>query len=241
VAHPVTAFVDDGTGIGMPGLRFAVVRIGRARIEAAQLVARTDDVLDAFENSRHRDEPGEEPAVEHRYSLAHLTVLSLTPPEVVDVAARTGYGYASLRITRVTSEEPLYDPARNPALMRATKARLRDTEIAVHDVELLRLDASLEPEQFLPELDATAELGAHHIIAQLPDPDRSRATDRFARLCELSQPRGIYVSLELPCEATPGMRARFRTRRRLSPFRARPDARALNECGKARSALWATS
>jgi hypothetical protein len=83
----------------------------------------------------------EEPAVEHRYSLAHLTVLSLTPPEVVDVAARTGYGYASLRITRVTSEEPLYDLARDPALMRATKARLRDTGIAVHDVELFRMDA----------------------------------------------------------------------------------------------------
>jgi sugar phosphate isomerase/epimerase len=82
--------------------------------------------------------------------------------------------------------------------MRATKARLRDTGIAVHDVELFRMDASLEPEQFLPELDATAELGAHHIIAQLPDPDRARATDRFARLCELSQPRGIYVSLEFP-------------------------------------------
>ena len=140
----------------------------------------------------------EEPAVEHDYSLAHLTVLSLTPPEVVEVAARAGYRYVSLRITRVTSAEPLYDLARDRALMRATKARLRATGIAVHDVELFRMDPSLEPEQFLPELDATAELGAHHIIAQLPDPDRPRAIDRFARLCELAQPRGIYVSLEFP-------------------------------------------
>ena len=45
----------------------------------------------------------------HDYSLAHLTVLSLTPPQVVDVAARTGYRYVGLRVTRVTPDEVLYD------------------------------------------------------------------------------------------------------------------------------------
>ena len=72
----------------------------------------------------------------------------------------------------------LYDLARDRALMRETKARLSDTGIAVLDVELFRMDPSLESEHFVPELDATAELGAKHIIAQLPDPDRERATER---------------------------------------------------------------
>ena len=66
------------------------------------------------------------------------------------------------------------------------------------DVELFRMDPPLEPEHFLPELDAAAELGAPHIIAQLPDPDRERATARFARLCDLARQRGIFVSLEFP-------------------------------------------
>ena len=61
-----------------------------------------------------------------------------------------------------------------------------------------RMDPALEPENFIPELEATAELGAHHIIAQLPDPDRERATARFARLCDLAKPLGIFVSLEFP-------------------------------------------
>ena len=134
----------------------------------------------------------------HDYSLAHLTVLSLTPPQLVDVAARTGYDYVGMRITRVTPEEVLYDLARDRALMRETKARLADTGLAVLDVELFRMDPSLEPEHFVPELHATAELGARHIIAQLPDPDRERATARFARLCELANPLGISVSLEFP-------------------------------------------
>jgi sugar phosphate isomerase/epimerase len=134
----------------------------------------------------------------HVYSLAHLTVLSLTPPEVVDVAARTGYRYVSLRLTRVTPDEPLYDLGHDRLLMKETKARLHATGLKVLDVELFRMDPSLEPESFIPVLEATAELGARRIIAQLPDPDRERATARFARLCDLAKPLGIFVSLEFP-------------------------------------------
>ena len=36
-----------------------------------------------------------------RFSLAHLTVLSLAPPEVVQAAARTGYETVGLRLLRV--------------------------------------------------------------------------------------------------------------------------------------------
>ncbi len=136
--------------------------------------------------------------MKHDYSLAHLTVLTLTPPQVVDVAARTGYRYVGLRMTRVTPDEILYDLARDRALMRETKARLADNGIAVLDAELFRMDPALGPDDFVAELDATAELGAHHIIAQLPDPDRERATERFARLCDLAQARDIFVSLEFP-------------------------------------------
>lgn len=136
--------------------------------------------------------------MKHDYSLAHLTVLSLTPPQVVDVAARTGYRYVGLRLTRVTPEEVLYDLAHDRALMKETKARLADTGIEVLDIELCRMDPSLDAESFIPVLEATAELGARHIIAQLPDPDRDRATARFARLCDLAKPLGIFVSLEFP-------------------------------------------
>ena len=136
--------------------------------------------------------------MKQEFSLAHLTVLSLTPPQVVDVAARAGYPYVGLRLTRVTEDEPLYDLAQDRVLMRETKARLADTGIKVLDIELFRMDPALDPESFVPVLEATAELGARHIIAQLPDPDRARATARFARLCDLAKPLGIFVSLEFP-------------------------------------------
>ena len=48
------------------------------------------------------DASGRGRPMRHEYSLAHLTVLSLTPPQLVEVAARTGYEYVGVRITRVT-------------------------------------------------------------------------------------------------------------------------------------------
>src|SRR5438477_10261938 len=136
--------------------------------------------------------------MKHDYSLAHLTVLSLSPPQVVDVAARAGYRYASLRMTRVTAAEPLYDLAHDRVLMKETKARLDDNGIDVLDVELFRMDPRLGADDFAAELNATAELGASNIIAQLPDLNRERAVERFARLCDLAKPLGIFVSLEFP-------------------------------------------
>jgi len=130
------------------------------------------------------------------YSLAHLTVLSLTPPEMVDVASRTGYRYVGLRLNRITPTEPLYPLITDRSLMKETKARLADTDVGVWDIECARMGPDTEPESYLSFLEAGAELGALHVLAQLPDPDFERATDRFARLCDLAKPLGLGVDLE---------------------------------------------
>lgn len=136
--------------------------------------------------------------MKHEYSLAHLTVLSLTPPQLVEVGARTGYDYVGVRMTRVTPDEVLYPLSTDHKLRRETKARLAATGMRILDIELMRMDPKLDADHFLPCLEAAADLGAHHAIAQLPDPDRERATERFARLCDLAKPLGIFVSLEFP-------------------------------------------
>ena len=136
--------------------------------------------------------------MKHEYSLAHLTVLSVPPPQLVEIAARAGYEYASIRVTRVTTAEPLYDLARDAPLMRETRARIAATGVQVHDIELFRMDGRTEPEQLAPELEAAARLGAKRIIAQLPDPDRGRAADHFGRLCDMADAYGIFVGLEFP-------------------------------------------
>jgi sugar phosphate isomerase/epimerase/4-hydroxyphenylpyruvate dioxygenase-like putative hemolysin len=141
-----------------------------------------------------------EPASEHRrdYSLAHLTALSMSPPDLVDAAASAGYRYVGVRMTRVTAQEPHYPLAYDPALMRATKTHLAATGTEVLDVELARFTSGDSPRDYLRFLEAGAELGARHVITQLPDSDFGRKTDRFAELCQLALPLGLTIDLEFP-------------------------------------------
>jgi sugar phosphate isomerase/epimerase/4-hydroxyphenylpyruvate dioxygenase-like putative hemolysin len=141
-----------------------------------------------------------ESSAEHRhdYSLAHLTALSLSPPELVDAAAAAGYRYVGLRMTKVTAEEPHYPLTYDPALMRATKTHLAATGIEVLDIELARFTSGDSPRDYMRFLEAGAELGARHVITQLPDSDFARKTDRFAELCRLALPLGLTVDLEFP-------------------------------------------
>lgn len=132
----------------------------------------------------------------HEFSLAHLSALSLSPPEMVDVAARVGYEYVGLRLTPVTASEPRYPLPYDEQMMLETQAALRDTGVAVLDIELARLAPDTDLMSFAPMLEAGARLGARHVIAQTPDPERSRAIERFGRLCELARPLGLSVDLE---------------------------------------------
>jgi 4-hydroxyphenylpyruvate dioxygenase-like putative hemolysin/sugar phosphate isomerase/epimerase len=134
----------------------------------------------------------------HDYSLAHLTALSLSPPDLVDAAAAGGYRYVGLRLIKVTPEEPHYPLASDPALMRATKTHLAATGVEVLDVELARISAKENPREYLRFLEAGADLGARYVITQLPDPDFARKTARFAELCELARPLGLSLELEFP-------------------------------------------
>jgi sugar phosphate isomerase/epimerase len=134
--------------------------------------------------------------MKREFSLAHLTALSLSPPRLVEAAARAGYRYVGLRLNRVTPTEPLYALADDRALMKETKARLADTGVRVLDVELARMDPKHDARSYLPILEASAELGAAHVLTQLPDPDRGRATERFAALCDLARPLGLGIDLE---------------------------------------------
>ncbi len=133
-----------------------------------------------------------------RFSLAHLTVLECSPPEMVAIASKTGYAFVSFRLTAVTQTEKPFPLIQDRNLMRETKNSLHATGVRVLDIELARLDPDTEPESCLPFLEAGAELNAKSVITQLPDPDRQRAKDRFARLCELALPFNLTIDLEFP-------------------------------------------
>src|SRR5687767_10986370 len=95
-----------------------------------------------------------------RFSLAHLTVLGTTPLELIEIAARAGYDYASIRTTAVAPGERVTPLAGDPAMVRRVVNRLAETGVGVLDVELVRLGPHDEPHQYLDVLEAAAAVGA---------------------------------------------------------------------------------
>lgn len=145
------------------------------------------------------------------FSLAHLTVLDLPPPEVVRVTRRTGYDTVGLRLIAVTETTPGYPLMDDPAMMRATKAALAETGIGVLDVEFVRITPEIDVAALESFLAAGAELGARHAIAAPYDPDLARLVDRLGAFSDLAVRHGLRAVLEFfPWTCVPDLAAAAR-------------------------------
>ena len=98
------------------------------------------------------------------FSLAHLTVIGLPPPDMIRVAACTGYDCVGLRLIKVTPSTPGYSLMTDQPMMRATKAAMAETGLHVLDIELVRITPEIDVGALEPVLAAGAELGARHVI-----------------------------------------------------------------------------
>lgn len=130
-------------------------------------------------------------------SLAHLTVLDTTPPELVTVAAAAGFRTIGIRLTAPPSVGiPPYDMLSDGPLRRETLLRLADTGVSVLDTEFLRF----EPENpvGIPEgfLDVSARLGARNVLVMSAEPEEARTLERFCDLCDRAAGYGLHVCLE---------------------------------------------
>lgn len=138
----------------------------------------------------------------HKFSLAHLTVLHVTPPDMVEIAARCGYDYISPRLIPLrTPGEPQYRPDDKP-MIAATKKALRDTGVGVLDLELACITRDRDPKTYEQAFNVGAELGAKHVISSAwtkETDDRDFVIERFGEICDVARPYGLTVNLEFPC------------------------------------------
>jgi len=130
-------------------------------------------------------------------SLAHLTVLDTTPPELITVADAAGFRTVGIRLTATPSVGvPPYDVLHEGPMLRETERRLKDTGVSVLDTEFLRF----EPERPIgvPEgfLEVSARLGAKHVLVMSAEPEEARTLERFGELCDRAAPYGLTVGLE---------------------------------------------
>jgi sugar phosphate isomerase/epimerase len=130
------------------------------------------------------------------FSLAHLTALSLPPPDLIRVAGRAGYRSVGLRLLQVAPQTPFYPLMTDPALLRDTCGAMADTGVTVHDIEFIRITPEIDIPALEPLFAVGAELGARWAVAAPYDPEPSRQADRFGALCDLAARHGLGVALE---------------------------------------------
>jgi sugar phosphate isomerase/epimerase len=130
-------------------------------------------------------------------SLAHLSVLDATPPELVTVAAAAGFRRIGIRLSATPSVGvPPYDMLRDTSLLRETLTRLADTGVSVLDVEFLRFEPEMP--QGIPEgfLETGARVGAQYVLVMSAEPLEARTMERFCDLCDRARQYGLHVCLE---------------------------------------------
>ena len=136
-----------------------------------------------------------------RYSLAHLTLIGCSAPELVYIAARAGYDAVSPRFI------PMHVPGEHPCspadkgLVAATKTALATTGLEVLDIEIARITEDCDPRAFEPALELGGELGAERLIMSAwtkTRDDRDFLVDCYGETCDLAAPYGLTVDLEFP-------------------------------------------
>jgi sugar phosphate isomerase/epimerase len=115
---------------------------------------------------------------------------------MVEIASLAGYDYVSMRFSAVAEDEVAFPFLTDRTLVREFTSRLDTTGLRVLDVELIRIGPDDDVDHYQHFMDVAREIGARHLVVQLPDPDRSRAAHNLARLSELATERGLTADLE---------------------------------------------
>lgn len=129
-------------------------------------------------------------------SLAHLTLLDLAAPDLIDVAAEAGFDAVGLRISPAGADDHPWPLLAQASLRARVHDRLNATGLSVLDVEVLRLDGAAKPRALEAVIDVAAELGARYALVNAYDREPARLREHFHELCELSVPRGVRPVLE---------------------------------------------
>ena len=128
--------------------------------------------------------------------LAALTVLELTPPEMVGCAAEAGYDTIGLRIIAGTPEEVQHPIIGDTPMRRETIRRIEDGGIRMLDIEIFRLKPETDVAEFEAALETGAALGATEALVAGHIPDEARLAERFGAFCDLAARFGIAANLE---------------------------------------------
>lgn len=131
-----------------------------------------------------------------RLGLAPLSLISVAPPRLVEVASNAGFDFIGVRVRPVTDSEPVYNMQPGSPLLTETLSRMADTGITVKDIEFLLLDGSDQRDHWRAMFEAGQALGASSMTVAVADTDASRVVDTLAQMVDDGRAYGITPALE---------------------------------------------
>jgi sugar phosphate isomerase/epimerase len=130
------------------------------------------------------------------FSIAHLSLIETPPAGLVRIAAEAGYDLVDLRLAPATPTDPVYSSSELMTLAKDLAPILRDTGLRVWDVEIIRLKDDTRPQDYLPLMEAAANLGAKRMKLVCDTQDHARASDLLGQFAQLAGPFGLLLDLE---------------------------------------------
>ena len=132
----------------------------------------------------------------HPLSLEQLTIMDVTPPELVSIAAALDCQAISLYVEPPGGGIEVYPLIEDTPVRRETIARLGDTGVVLHNLEAYVLAPDTRVDSYRKSLEAGARMGAKTATVIIFDPNRGRVTDRFAQLCVRASELGLRINAE---------------------------------------------
>ena len=95
--------------------------------------------------------------------IGHLTMMDVSPPDFVTLAARTGFDVVGVRVAAGSPGEQQWPMEIGSPMLADTLQRMADTGVRVSDVEIIRLSPETRVADYRPLFDTGAALGASFI------------------------------------------------------------------------------
>ncbi len=128
--------------------------------------------------------------------IDHLTMLDISPPELVAIAGEMEFDAVSLRVAAATPGEELWPMAAESPMLEETVRRLDDTGVRVLAVEVVRVGPGTRRDDYEQALESGARLGARYVTVNIDDPLIERACERFAALVDDARSYGLRPLVE---------------------------------------------
>ncbi len=128
-------------------------------------------------------------------SLDHLTVLGVSPTELVDIAADAGYDAIS-PFAGGGKAVNAHKLAVGDGSTEAMIERLRERNIVVNNLDGLVITPRMDWDEYARLIEVGVHIGAQRGITLIFDTDRSRAIDSFCRLAEMAAAAGFGLAME---------------------------------------------